>query len=220
MVFLPENEDILSDDCGDRDSWNIVASHHVLSVAPKVAGAESNLNVITKAGSVYSFTLKEGGKGVIADLKVFVTVPEDTKPLVRKFYTVAEYEAGLGQVADLKQRINDLQTALDTARQEADAKAEAANAIAPTRFHFDHKLPKDAPPFRVKAIFHDGHFTYVQSGAREKFAIYEVMGDGKANALNAQVENGVYIIPKVVGPIELALGAERLKVALKEGAGN
>jgi type IV secretory pathway VirB9-like protein len=218
MVFLPEHEEILLDDCGDRDFWIITVNHHMVSIKPAKPGGETNLNLITKTGAVYSFLLKEGGKGT-PDLKVFITVPEDRTPPVRKFYTVAEYEAGLAQLEALKGQVTELRATLATARQEADARAADVKQQAPARFHFDYKPVKDEKPFHVKAVFHDGTFTYIQTTATEKFTIYETK-DGKPSLVQFQVENGTYIIPKVIDDAYLAIGTARFPIALKSGAGN
>jgi type IV secretion system protein VirB9 len=218
MVFLPEHEDILLDDCGDRDFWIITVNHHMVSIKPAKPGGDTNLNLITKTGTVYSFLLKEGGKGT-PDLKVFITRPEDQAPPVRKFYTVAEYEAGLAQLEALKGQVTELRATLATARQEADARAADVKQQAPARFHFDYKPVKDEKPFHVKAVFHDGTFTYIQTTATEKFTIYETK-DGKPSLVQFQVENGTYIIPKVIDDAYLAIGTARFPIALKSGAGN
>jgi type IV secretory pathway VirB9-like protein len=214
MVFLPEQEEILLDDCGDRDFWVITVNHNMASIKPAKPGGDTNLNLITKTGTVYSFLLREGGKGT-PDLKVFVTQPEDRGPAVRKFYTVAEYEAGVGQLAELKGQVQDLKTALETTKQQA----ATVTPQAPARFHFDYKPVKDEKPFNVKAVFHDGAFTYIQTTATEKFAIYE-MKDGKPSMLQFQVENGTYIIPKIVDTARLSLGDKHLTIELKTGSGN
>ena len=115
--------------------------------------------------------------------------------------------------------MNDLHASLETARQQAEARAAAVRQQTPARFHFDYKPVKDDKPFHVKAIFHDGTFTYIQTTAQEKFSVYETK-DGKPSALQSQVENGTYIIPKVVDDAYLAIGTARLPFALKSGAGN
>jgi type IV secretion system protein VirB9 len=217
-VFLPEQEEILLDDCGDRDFWVITVNHNMASIKPAKPGGDTNLNLITKTGTVYSFLLKEGGKGT-PDLKVFITLPEDRGPAVRKFYTVAEYDAGVAQLAELKGQVLDLKTTLETTTQQAAARAAAVITQAPARFHFDYKPVKDEQPFHVKAVFHDGTFTYIQTTASEKFAIYE-MKDGKPSMLPFQVENGTYIIPKVVDTARLSLGDKHLTIELKAGNGN
>jgi type IV secretory pathway VirB9-like protein len=220
MVFLPEHEEIVFDDCGDRDFWVITVNHHMVSIKPAKPGGETNLNLITKTGAVYSFLLKEGGKGT-PDLKVFVTVPEDRAPPVRKFYTTVEYEAASLRVEGLQTEMAELRARL----KEVEAKAAEVKPQAPTaapatsRLHFDYKPVKDEKPFHVKAVFHDGTFTYIQTTATEKFTIYETK-DGKPSLLQFQVENGTYIIPKVIEDAYLALGTARFPIALKSGAGN
>ena len=52
-------------------------------------------------------------------------------------------------------------------------------------------------PFLVSAIYHDDTFTYIRCAAREKPALYEIK-DGKPNLITFQVENGVYIAPKIL----------------------
>ena len=180
MVFLPEHEDILLDDVGDRDFWIIVTNHHMASIKPAKPGGDTNLNLITKTGTVYSFLLREGGKST-PDLKVFITVPEDRAPAVRKFYTVDEYEAGLAQLSDLKRQVSDLNASLDTAHQQAEAREAAVTPHAPPRFRFDYQPVKNKKPFNVTAMFHDGTFTYIQTTAQEQFAVYE-RKDGAVDA--------------------------------------
>jgi len=217
MVFLPEDEDILLDDVGDRDFWIIVTNHHMVSIKPAKPGGDTNLNLITKTGTVYSFLLREGGKPT-PDLKVFVTLPEG-RPPVRKFYTVEEYEAGLAQFADLKRQVTDLAASLDTARQQAETREAAVKPPPPPRLHFDYQPVKNTKPFHVTAVFHDGTFTYIQSSANERFAIYEKK-DGTSSIVSFQLENGTYIIPKVLDEAYLAIGKDRLEIARTKGQGN
>src|SRR5262249_50907511 len=72
---------------------------------------------------------------------------------------------------------------------------------------FDAKLSRE--PFLVTAIYHDDSFTYIPSGAREKPALYELK-DGKPNLIYFQVENGVYIAPKILDSAYLAIGRKKL----------
>jgi type IV secretion system protein VirB9 len=82
----------------------------------------------------------------------------------------------------------------------------------PTRLHFDYALPKYEKPFLVRAIWHDGQFTYVKSDAAELPALYE-LADGKPALVNFQVRNGTYVVPKVLERGYLALGKARLPFA-------
>jgi len=74
-------------------------------------------------------------------------------------------------------------------------------------YTFDAKLARE--PFLVSAIYHDDSFTYIRCGAREKPALYELK-DGKPNLISFQVENGVYIAPKILDRGYLAVGKKKL----------
>lgn len=64
----------------------------------------------------------------------------------------------------------------------------------------------------MSAIYHDESFTYIKCAAREKPALYEIK-DGKPNLINFQLENGVYIIPKVIDNGYLAIGKRKITFA-------
>ena len=59
MIVLPDGEEILDVICGDRDFWVISAVQNVAHVKPAKAGAETNLNLVTARGTIYSFLLSE-----------------------------------------------------------------------------------------------------------------------------------------------------------------
>jgi len=61
----------------------------------------------------------------------------------------------------------------------------------------------------VTAIYHDDKFTYIQSNAQEKPAIYELK-DGKPDLVNFDLENGVYIIPEIVNQGYLVIGKQKV----------
>src|SRR6187549_3589926 len=70
MIVLPEQEEILDVLCGDRDFWVVSATHNIAHVKPAKAGAETNLNLVTSSGTIYSFMLTE--KSSPPDIKVYV----------------------------------------------------------------------------------------------------------------------------------------------------
>lgn len=72
-------------------------------------------------------------------------------------------------------------------------------------------------PFLVSAIYHDDAFTYIKCSAREKPALYEIK-DGKPNLISFQVENGVYIAPKIIDTGYLAVGEKKLPFARRVSA--
>ena len=76
--------------------------------------------------------------------------------------------------------------------------------------------PKYEKPFLVRSIWHDGQFTYIKSDATELPALYEVK-DGKPALVNFQVQNGTYVVPKVLDHGYLALGKERFAFRSRGG---
>ena len=77
MVVLPEGDEILDVICGDRDFWVVSAVQNVAHVKPAKADAETNLNLVTASGAIYSFLLKEKTNATQPDLKVYVNAESD-----------------------------------------------------------------------------------------------------------------------------------------------
>jgi type IV secretory pathway VirB9-like protein len=202
MIVLPEGEEILDVICGDRDFWVISAAENVAHVKPAKPGAESNLNLVTARGAIYSFTLSEKSDKSQPDLKVYVTLEQGATPARQKYYSAAEME-----------RVQSELTQAREAATRADQRAEAAIAADrqryPTRMQFPYEPVKSEKPFFLRAIWHDGQFTYLRADARELPAIYEVL-DGKPSIVNFQVHDGTYVVPKVLEQGYLALGDAKL----------
>jgi len=64
----------------------------------------------------------------------------------------------------------------------------------------------------VRAIWHDGQFTYIKADATELPALYETK-EGEPALVNFQVQGGTYIVPKVLDRGYLSLGKQRLTFA-------
>jgi type IV secretion system protein VirB9 len=206
MVVLPEGEEILDVLCGDRDFWVISATHNIAHVKPAKAGAETNLNLVTSSGAIYSFMLTE--KSSPPDIKVYVNGEEGASTGKPKYYSAA-------QVQSLEAQIEELRGA---ARDEARRLEEAVAAYRqqyPTRLQFPYGPPKYEKPFLVRSMWHDGEFTYVKTDASELPALYELK-DGKPSILNFQVREGVYVVPKVLDRGYLALGNQRFTFEQQE----
>jgi type IV secretion system protein VirB9 len=212
LLVLPDDEEILDFTTGDREFWIINGSHNLCYVHPAQAGIRSNLNLITASGHVYSFLLSEISSDAAAqpDLKVFIEPKEGSAPgtLLRGYVHAADAEAYKKELAEVRQQ---------TAEQIRVAQARAAEEINQfrsgyaTKLHFDYTIdPKSSrEPFLISAVYHDDTFTYIRSAAREKPIFYEIK-DGKPNLVSFQVENGVYIVPKIVDAGYLALGKKKL----------
>ncbi len=222
LIVLPEDEEILDFTTGDKEFWIINGAHNLCYVHPAQAGIRSNLNLITASGHVYSFLLTEisNQTNVEPDLKIFVEPKEGsgmaTTAALRGYVSAGEAEA--------------YKKELDTLRSQTAVQVRAAQAMAAeqvghfrssyaTKLRFDYLLDAKAArePFLVSAIYHDDAFTYIQCAAREKPALYEIK-DGKPNLISFQLENGVYIAPKIIDWGYLAIGKKKLPFARRVSA--
>jgi type IV secretory pathway VirB9-like protein len=214
LIVLPEDEDILDFTTGDKEFWVINGVHNLCYVHPAQAGIRSNLNLITASGHVYSFLLTEitNQPNIEPDLKLFVEPKEGSGPAVngglRGYVTAGEAQAYKKELETLRS-----QTAAEVQAAEAHV-ADQLNQFRSgyaAKLQFDYSLEAKASrePFLVTAIYHDDAFTYIRCGAREKPALYEIK-DGKPNLISFQVENGVYIAPKIIDTGYLVIGKKKL----------
>ena len=223
LIVLPEDEEILDFTTGDKEFWIVNGAHNLCYVHPAQAGIRSNLNLITASGHVYSFLLTEitSDPSAEPDLKIFIE-PKDGSGVsvasgLRGYVSAGEADA-------YKKALDSLRA--ETTDQVRAARAQVAEEINRFRSAYATKLQFDYPldgraaraPFLVSAIYHDDAFTYIRSAAREKPALYEVK-DGKPNLISFQLENGVYIAPKIIDTGYLAIGKKKLMFA-RQTAGN
>lgn len=214
LIVLPADEEILDFTTGDKEFWIINGVHNLCYLHPAQAGIQSNLNLVTASGHVYSFLLTEISKDqdTEPDLKVFVTrdidkagIERTTAPALVRATDLNAYKA---EIAELRSQIASTEKqAEDRAQQEISQYRKGY----PARLSFDYDLSKKATrtPFLVSAVYHDDRFTYIKSAAREKPALYEVK-DGKPNLVNFDLENGMYIVPKIVDSGYLVVGKKRV----------
>src|SRR5262245_29646238 len=209
MIVLPEGDEILDVICGDRDFWVISAVQNVAHVKPAKANAETNLNLVTNRGTIYSFLLSEKSGAEEPDLKVYVNADQAPPSNRPKYYTAAEVER-------LQAELSDAKTLATQAEQRARETVVLERQQFPSRLQFAYKPLKYEKPFLVRAMWHDGQFTYLKSDATELPALYETK-DGKAELLNFQVQSGgTYVVPKVLDHGYLALGNARLPFEQRE----
>jgi type IV secretion system protein VirB9 len=202
MVVLPDGEEILDVICGDKDFWVISATHNLAHIKPSKEGAATNLNLVTASGTVYSFLLNERGGPTTPDVKVYVTADPDASPVQRRFYSASD-------VARFQTEVAEARAAVAAAERRTTEALAAQQEQYPSRLQFVYGAPKYTKPFFVRAIWHDGQFTYLKTDAKELPALYELL-DGKPAVVNFQVHNGTYVVPKVIDRGYLALGDERL----------
>lgn len=199
MILLPAGEEVLDVVCGDRDFWVISATQNIVHVKPAKEGAATNLNLVTTSGTVYSFLLTEG-KAVQPDLKVYVR-PDPNATRTPKYYSSA-------QVTALQAELDQVRAMVHTAQRDNQTAVAAFRRDYPTSLHFAYGTLKYEKPFFVRSIWNDGKFTYIKTDARELPALYEVR-DGTPEIVNFQVENGTYVVPKVLERGYLALGNDK-----------
>jgi len=199
MIVLPESEEILDVICGDKDFWIVSATQNIAHVKPAKEGAATNLNLVAKSGSIYSFLLTE--KAAPPDLKVYVDGGSTSPTVKPKYYSAAQVEALELQLAEAHA------TQRETERR-AEETAATFRQEYPSRLQFVYGTFKYEKPFLVRSIWHDGQFTYLKSDASELPALYELK-DGKPALLNFQVREGTYVVPKVLDRAYLALGSQR-----------
>jgi len=222
LIVLPDDEEILDFTTGDKEFWIINGSHNLCYVHPAQAGIRSNLNLITAAGHVYSFVLTEISNDPNAepDLKIFVEPKEvsgvTAKSGLRGYVSAAEVEAYKKELETLRAQTADQ---LRAAQAQSGEQVNHFRSSYATKLQFDFLLDAKAArePFLVSAVYHDDTFTYIKCAAREKPALYE-MKDGKPNLINFQLENGVYIVPKILDSGYLAIGKKKLSFTRQESA--
>jgi type IV secretion system protein VirB9 len=212
LVVLPDGEDVVEAMCGDRDRWLINVRGGLVSVKPVQEGSETNLTVVTTTGQVYAFVLTEVSRETTHDVDLTVYLEPDT------LETSAHGQARPRFVP--VEQIDDFRAQADLAREQARRATEAArteleSGIAtfrsryPLSLRFAYHVVLNTKPFWVRAMFHDDRRTFIQSAARELPALYE-MKDGKPNLVNFEVQDGTYVIPKVLDEGYLMIGTTRL----------
>jgi len=222
LIVLPDDEEILDFTTGDKEFWIINGSHNLCYVHPAQAGIRSNLNLITATGHVYSFVLTEISNDPNAepDLKIFVEPKEGSgiglKSGLRGYVSAGEAEAYKKELEALRAQTADR---LHAAQVQTGEQVNRFRSSYATKLQFDYLLNAKSArePFLVSAIYHDDTFTYVKCAAREKPALYEIK-DGKPNLINFQLENGVYIIPKILDSGYLVIGKKKLPFTRQSSA--
>ena len=217
LIILPEKEEILDFTTGDKEFWIINGAHNLCYIHPAQAGIRSNLNLITASGHVYSFLLTEISSDPSAepDLKVFVEPKEQSGlsagAFAQGFVSANEVEAYKHEIQTIReQTASQVQAAQTNAQQQIQRfRSEYASKL---QFDYQFEPKGTGKPFLVTAIYHDDLFTYIKCAATEKPAVYEIK-DGKPNLINFDLQNGVYIVPKIVDTGYLAIGKKKLAFA-------
>lgn len=208
LVILPEGEEILDFVCGDKDFWVISGAQNLAYIKPAKSGATTNLNLVTATGRVYSFLLVESNAET--DLKVFI-LPDPRQPLASRMRAAAslELEQVNRQLAIARDEADQARKQVDEAKRASERNAQDTidrfKASYPLHIKFPYTFKSRTKPFNVTAIYHDGRFTYIRTEGRELPAVYEVV-DHVPNLVAYNVENGVFVISKVIEHGYLSIG--------------
>jgi type IV secretory pathway VirB9-like protein len=205
LIEVPTTEKIMEAATGDKEFWVVDVVGNFCFVHPAKAGINSNLNLITDKGNIYSFTLQDvSGSSDVPDLKVIMQ-PTDRSSLVAangpaQFVPAVQLEESKQQLAAVEAHV-------------AQAVDEYKSAY-PTSLKFDYSFQANQTPFDIQAIYHDDKFTFIKTNAPEKFSVYE-MRDGKPNLISYELNNGTYIIPKVLDAGYVELGNKKMEFTRK-----
>ena len=226
MIVLPVGEQILDVTCGDKELWLVNANQNFAYVKPAKAGSQTNLNLLTAGGTVYSFVLIEVSAvaGARPDVKVYVEPVDEeraatTGPPRPVFVSAQQVEEYRVQVELAREELRaaraQAQASDDVARQaKAQAQASLDDALSayratyPTRLRFPYTFTRAKTQFAVTAIFHDDTSTYIQAAPTELPTLYEVK-DGGPNMVTFDYRHGTYVVPKVLDQGYLAVGKAR-----------
>ena len=213
LLTLPEGEEIVDVTCGDREFWlvNVHPNARVVSVKPAKVDSQSNLNIVTTSGQVYAFVLHEVSKRPDQAPDLSIHLQRDPLDLLSTAARAPRYVPA-AQADDLRrdlERANaELQAAKAAARQQIETAVAQDRATYPASLRFVYRYKPANRSFRIRAMFHDGRFTYLQ-GDGELPAIYEIRDDAPA-LVQFEVKGQTYIVHKVLDRGYLAIGRERL----------
>jgi type IV secretion system protein VirB9 len=216
IVILPASERIIETVCGDKDWWQISAVENLIYIKPTKANIATDLTVLGKSGTLYTFALHEitEAPNTRPDIKLTVHWPESMQRTVTqngpRFVSKAEHDSIVQdyqqQLQAAVQSVREVQTAAKNVLQEQVTKMRTDY---PAELEFDYDISLHTRPFLVRAMYADRRFTYIKLDAAEAPAVYEIK-DGKANLVAFDYVNGTFIVRKVVDQGYLAIGKAKL----------
>jgi type IV secretory pathway VirB9-like protein len=214
LIILPKEEVILDYVCGDKDLWVIDGEEHFAYVKPAKEHSQTNLNLITASGNVYSFLLAEvsGAPNSHPDLKVYIELAE---PAMVEAASAPRRLVSARELEDYRQQA---QIAKEETRHVKEAAADAIDkgiSRFVTNVRFAYAFSAGKAPFFVRAMYHDDNFTYIQARPEETPTLYELR-DGKPNIVNFDYKNGVYVVDKVLDRGYLVIGKKKLTFTREE----
>lgn len=208
LIVLPKEEQILDFACGDKEFWVIDGNVNIAYVKPAKPGLETDLNLVTASGNIYSFLLVEVSDNPDSqpDLKVFIEPKEES------MISAANGTAQFVSARELDNYRQQLAIAKDETRrveQAADSAIDAGVSRFVANMRFPYRFEAGKKPFFVRAMYNDDKFTYIQARPEETPTLYEIK-DGKPNLVNFEYRNGAYVVGKVLARGYLVIGKAKL----------
>jgi len=216
LIVLPKDEVILDFVCGDKELWVIDGEQNFAYIKAAKEGAETNLNLVTASGNVYSFVLKEvSGTKETAHLKVFVALADSSMT------EAAQGTRRLASVKELEECHAQTQSSREETRQAKKSTEDAIDrgiAQFVTNVRFAYRFEAGKKPFYMRAMYYDADrgITYIQARPEETPTLIETR-DGKPNLVNfTHRNNGVYVVDKILDSGYLVVGKAKLPFEREE----
>jgi type IV secretory pathway VirB9-like protein len=212
LIVLPKAEEILDFVCGDKEFWVINGSQNLAYVKPAKAGAQTNLNLVTASGNIYSFVLREvsDAPGVSPDLKVFIEASASMAAAGASPRFVAARE-----VDDYKQQVELAKEETRKLKEALPAAIDGGISRFVSNVRFAYRFEAGKKPFFVRSMYHDDRFTFIQARPEETPTLYEEK-EGRPNLINFDYKDGVYVVDKILDSGYLAIGKKKLHFIREE----
>lgn len=218
-LSLPPEESLDEMSVGDDSTWRvekIKSGHNVIQITPLKAGAETNFTLISAEGQVYTWNLREGVKGVVADQQLLAkSATTGPTTIKRQFIPVEacteQTTAAAAEVTSLRAAMAESSRQFEDRLATRDVEVRQDYALSIRRYHVE---PLNKAPYFVRNIWADQDATYIQLDAPELPAIWELL-DGKPNLTNPipmPGKNGkvtLYRIPKVIETGRISAGGAK-----------
>ena len=219
-VVLPTTDTIVEVVAGDAEYWDVSAAAHLAFIRPLMAGAESNLVILTGRGAVIPLVVVER-----SDAPVDAVVrlgPADGPATGSVLAPVAEVAAAARAAAAAWASVATAEAAaaerLEAARLATQAELDADREAYPRRVQFAYQWvgvvePRHAP-YLVEGMWHDGERTYLRTRAASPVLYERVEGELAPVTVATVVGGVVHVVSRVLGPGVLEVGGERLAWAV------
>ena len=216
-IVLPATDTIVEVIAGDGEYWDVSASAHLAFIRPLMAGAESNLVILTAAGAVIPLVVVERSDAPVdAVVQLGPANGPARAPVLAPVAAVAaaarNAAAAWGLVVTAEATAAER---IEAARVATQAELDAGREAYPRRLQFAYEFAAGdvrGAPFLVEGMWHDGERTYLRTRATSP-VLYEFVGDGGAleRVTDAVVVSGVvYVVPRVLGSGVLDVGGDRV----------